>query len=213
MKITVYYQSGKIDEFDTQNFCAPEPFKAEGMNITTEFQLRLDLLQTEGLLLEIFWYDAHISSDSVSTSNDEVGAKIPHALRTRGRRVRLVSLRELSDIAKIACNGELLVWRQGSELINGIKFFGQEILCFSNAATTSINGKAVAIFEYLQKSHPGLPDENIAEMMGYSKAAIDEIMADETANSLFEEDSFEMDETSDNAGEIIEDEIYGQEER
>lgn len=195
MKVTVYYQSGRIDEFDTKDFCANEPFKAEGVNIITEFQVRLDLLQQEGLLLEVFWYNAK-ASDGVSSNNEEVGAKIPHALRMPGRRIRLVSQRELSDIAKINCNGELLVWRQGSELINSIKFFGQEILCFSNATTTSINSRAIAIFEYLQKANPGLPDENIAQMMGYSKRALDTIMADEAANvdAVFEEELCELEE-------------------
>lgn len=182
MNITVYYQSGRIDSFSTENFCAQEPFKSEGTNITTEFQLRLDLLYEEGLLLEVFWYDANISNSSVSSKNDEVGIKIPHASRMRGRRVRLVSHRELADIAKIVCDGELLVWRQGSELINGIKFFGQELLCFSDATTTSINRRALNIFEYLKNANPGLPGENIAKMMGYSKDAIDTIKADETAN-------------------------------
>lgn len=194
MNIVVYYQSGRIDEFDTSNFCNLEPFKREGQNMTTEFRVRLDLLEPEGLLLEINWYDANPFSQAITSKADgsEESMDILHAVRRSGRRIRLVSQGELADIAKIICNGELMVWRQGSELINAVKFSGQEILCFSNATTTSINARAVAIFEYLQNANPGLSDEVIAQMMGYSKPAIDMILADEAANH--EEDLFDPEE-------------------
>lgn len=202
MKITVYYQTGKIDQFDTGTFTTQEPFKAEGINVTTELQLRLDLLKEEGLLLDIFWYDLTAKS-GVSSQNEEVGATIAHADRKPGRRVRLVSRSELAGIAKITCDNELLVWRQGSELINGIKFHGQEILCFSDTTTTSINQRAVAIFEYLQKANPGLSDEAVAQMMGYSYQALQVIMADEYANNEADDEDDDCDAAeADNSNEL-----------
>ena len=149
MHITVYYQSGVIDSFDTQHFCAPEPFRRHGGNVLTEFRLRLDLLSSDGLVLEVF------------------------------------------------CDGELLVWRQGDDLINGVKFSGQEVLCFSDHTTTSINERALALFNYLRRAIPEdeKTDDEVAGMMGYSVAALEAVLRAETMNAaaLDDEDGLDVD--------------------
>ena len=106
----------------------------------------------------------------------------------------LVSPNELSEIAKITCDGELLVWRQGGELINGVKFSGQEILCYSDSATTSINARSLAVFDYLKRAHEGdgKTDEEIAAMLGYTMAALSTIRKAEAANvsdDVYEDDA------------------------
>ena len=45
MKLITYYQTGKIDVFDTATFTATDPFKRDGMNLITEFAIRFDLLE------------------------------------------------------------------------------------------------------------------------------------------------------------------------
>ena len=57
MKLITYYQTGKIDVFDTATFTATDPFKRDGMNLITEFAIRFDLLEdknsNEGLAIYI----------------------------------------------------------------------------------------------------------------------------------------------------------------
>lgn len=64
MKLITYYQTGKIDVFDTATFTATDPFKRDGMNLITEFAIRFDLLEdknsNEGLVVDVYWYDAKI---------------------------------------------------------------------------------------------------------------------------------------------------------
>lgn len=185
MRVAVYYQSGKIDEFNTETFCSNEPFKheaARGCNITTEFQLRLDLLSTEGLRLDVFWYNTVIDGATTKTSLPGEDRAIYHAGREPGRIVRLVSPKELYDIAKIVVDGEMVVWRQGTELINGIKFSAMELLCFTDRSSTSINSKVCGIFDYLKNANPELPDEAITQLFGYSYRAYLQILHDEGAN-------------------------------
>ena len=58
MKLITYYQTGKIDVFDTSTFTATDPFKRDGMNLITEFAIRFDLLEdknsNEGLVIYVY---------------------------------------------------------------------------------------------------------------------------------------------------------------
>lgn len=170
MRITVFYQSGKVSEFNTETFTTPEPFKGEGgggANVATEFNLRLDKLETEGLMLEVFWYNALIDKYAMESVDGDTGRSIFHAGREPGRFVRLVSERELNDIAKICVDGEMVVWRQGDDVINAIKYFNQEILCYSDEVTRSVNAKVMTLYDYLKRVHPLATDEEVAQMLGY----------------------------------------------
>lgn len=174
MRITVFYQTGKVSEFNTETFTTPEPFKGEGgggANVATEFSLRLDKLETEGLMLEVFWHNALVDEYTKESVDADSGRTIYHAGREPGRFVRLVSGRELSDIAKICVDGEMVVWRQGDDVINAIKYFNQEILCYSDEVTRSVNAKVMTLYSYLRRSYPLATDEEVAQMLGYPYGA------------------------------------------
>ena len=191
MHITVYYQSGVLDSFDTQPFCAPEPFRRHGGNVLTEFRLRLDLLSSDGLVLEVFWYE--LPAGDAAAGRDGLAP----APRHPSHKLLILGPDEVGGIAKIVCDGELLVWRQGDDLINGVKFSGQEVLCFSDHTTTSINERALALFNYLRRAIPEdeKTDDEVAGMMGYSVAALEAVLRAETMNAaaLDDEDGLGVD--------------------
>ena len=179
MKISVYYDNGMINMFDTQPYVAGEPFRGDGKNILSEFRLVLDekSLENEGVVLEVCFYDA-----APSTNEPTGDQQLYPASRRRGRSIRLVSKSELAHVVKISCDNELLMWRQGGELINGVKFSIAEVLYYSDAATSSINARALTLHDYLRKAHPELSDEQAAKMIGYTKASLDYISVEESAN-------------------------------
>lgn len=183
MQIVVYYQSGKLDVFSTDSFTANEPWARHGLNLATELTVRLDLLDDEGLIVDMYWYDGSDAGDAVETADDDTRTVIRHALRRQARRIRLVSQEELEHIAQITIDGELAVWRQGGYLVNGVMFKNQELLCFSNDSVTSMNRRASSVFEYLKNANPGVSEETLSAMMGYPLGAMQQIKADEVANS------------------------------
>lgn len=188
MRITVYYENGLTEDFDTMNFTMSEPFKAEGSkNILTDFQLRFDYLMSKGLLLDVYYYDAVRDSNTRFEAVEELGVEIPVATRRLGWRVQLVSKEELDSAVLILRDNEMFAWKQGDEWINAVKFRLQEILCFSSASTDSTNRKATVLFAYLRKAHPTLTDEEVAGLMGFSLEAYRAIQEWETENMDFED--------------------------
>lgn len=183
MQIKVFYRSGRLDAFDTMAFCTAEPYRRQGDNLLTEFQLLTDseTLANEGLMLEVYWYDPRVREDTTCSGRYQ----LPHASRQAGNRIRLASKSELQDVAQITVDGELLIWRQGDHLINGVKFMNQEVLCYSSAVTASINRRALTLYDYLRNAHPSLSDEAVAALLGYPKGAIDDISCAEAANMDF----------------------------
>ena len=86
--------------------------------------------QNEGLVVDVYWYDAkiHDKDNAVTSLDEKKNATLNNALLKASTRIRLISKRELEDVAKITLDGELVEWRQGGELVNGVKFFSQELL-------------------------------------------------------------------------------------
>lgn len=184
MKIKVYYQNGRIVEHNTDTFCSMEPFKNIGTNIDTELDLRSDLLKTHGLFLVIYWNNYNFDVTNTEKYYDDLNEiDLPYANRKQGAVIQLIAKRELEDIIKVVVDGEIILWQQNSELINGVQYANQEILCFSDATTTSINKRAVKIFYYLKKANPDMTDTEIAEQLGYPVSVLETIIAIEAANS------------------------------
>lgn len=183
MKIKVYYQNGRIVEHNTEQFCNMEPFRNSGINIDTEFDLRSDLLETHGLFLIIYWNNYGGENPHAEKFYDNLNdIDLPYADRKQGAVIQLIAKRELEDIIKVVVDGEMTIWQQDNTHINGVKFANQEIICFSDATTTSINKRAIKIFRYLKKANPDLSDDEVAGLLGYSFSTLATIIANEAAN-------------------------------
>lgn len=110
-----------------------------------------------------------------------------NALLKASTRIRLISKRELEDVAKITLDGELVEWRQGGELVNGVKFFSQELLYFSNGRSASITERACKISQFIKNANPELPDEIIAGWMGLPPTVLETMKRDQLRNDQVSE--------------------------
>ena len=191
MQISITYDDRAARDFDTGIFASSEPFKAQGINGMTEIVPRFDLLfkkEDPVFIIDFYWYNFRVESNSYSSINDENGVKMFHAQRQAGVRVEIADTSEVEHIVTIEKDGKLVAWRQAGDLVDGIKFANQEVLCFSSQTTDSINEKAGSIYEYISNAHPGMSQEDIASMMGYSVDGINLILSDEFKNKGFNEE-------------------------
>lgn len=182
MRVEVLYKSHRYEEFDTSLTC-PEPHRKVGVSILTDWNLYLGDLKRQGVILVQHWYDCsppHQGENRGIFRFDD-GTAVTAAVRRPGTAMLLVAPDELNDIVWLKKDGEKILWREGDDLINGERFFAMEQLCYSDAATVSINKRALAVFDYLRHVHPDSSDEAVASSMGYTVSAIQRIQDAELA--------------------------------
>ena len=185
MKVEVLYKSHRYEEFDTSPQTASEPYRGKGTAILMDWNLYLGDLAQQGVVLAQHWYDASESNGTVQLD----GVNVPTVGRKLGCAMLLVAPVELDDVVWLKKDGEKVLWREGDDLINGERFFAMEQLCYSDDVTKSINKRALVVFDYLAHVNPDWSDDEAAQTMGYTKAAIERIRAAE----LSQEDGFNED--------------------
>lgn len=199
MIIAIEYKSGRMKEFDTSSFTTTNAMSAgdkTARNVMTELDLRLDLIETVGLRLDFYWYDAAPQGERVEIPGlmDSKGNPVclTAASRRLGTSVLLCSLGGIEQISRIIvqrANGTVdALWRQGSGdwLINGAKFEAQRVLSYTDANVTSMNSQAIFVFRYMKKANPEMTEEEICSLIGYPLDAYKEIQLDEAKNAEYE---------------------------
>ena len=175
MNVYVFYDNGRVDEFDVDHFTLSEPF--DGRNMLTNFEVRFDDLETNSLWLQAHFYDIrpeYREGIEVDTT--------PVARRMRGWRFLLVDKSEMEHVAKIVVNGELVAWRQGEDLINAVRFHAQELLCYSDDTTSSINRKAIILHDYISNANPDIAgnEDEICRTFGFTRQAYERVVMAES---------------------------------
>lgn len=197
MIIAIEYKNGRMKEFDTSSFTTTNAMSAgdkTARNVMTELDLRLDLVETVGLRLDFYWYDATPQGERVEIPGlmDSKGDPVclTSASRRLGTSVLLCSREGIKRISRIIvqrANGTVdALWRQGSGdwLINGAKFEAQRVLSYTDANVTSMNSQAIFVFKYMKKANPTMTDEEICRLIGYPLEAYKEIQLDEAKNAM-----------------------------
>lgn len=202
MEVSVDYMDGRITEFNTSDFVPGDPLKGavasdrRAKNFVTEFVLRMDLLETEGLRMDIYYntFGSRSESDVVDMTA-EAGPKGDGSARTAPVAVRrlqgvvyLLTPEELEGAAYILvrrCSETIEVaWRQGSGhwLIDGMRFARTAREVYSDANITSRNQKVSIMMNYLNNAYPALGEADLCNYTGYPMGAWEEIRDMESAN-------------------------------
>lgn len=182
MNIQVFYDTGRVDEFNVERFTLPLPF--DGNNMLTNFEVRFDNLDTDSL-----WLQAHFYDTRTEYRQDTPADTTPVARRMRGWRFLLVDKTEIKHVSKIVMNDEMVAWRVGDALINGVKFQAQELACFTDDTSSSINSKVVAVHNYLANANPLLAvnEEELCRAFGFTQSAYERVLKAEECQPKKEE--------------------------
>lgn len=202
MEVSVDYMDGRVVEFNTNDFVPGDPLKGavasdrRAKNFVTEFVLRMDRLETDGLRMDIYYNTFGAASESdVVDMTDDIGPKSDGSPRTAPIAVRrlqgvvyLLTAEELEGAAYILvrrCSETVeAAWRQGSGnwLVDGMRFARTARQVYSDANITSKNQKLAIMMNYLNNAHPSLDEQDFCNMTGYPLGAWEEIRDMESAN-------------------------------
>ncbi|MEA5020505.1 MAG: hypothetical protein RR842_04855 [Gordonibacter sp.] len=177
MKITINYDNGRRETFDSSSLVSTQPFGHA--TLVTEFDLRLDLLTKGDLVVDIHHYD--------DTGEGESGS-VPELERRCGRRCKIADRTEVPHIKTIYADEKAIAWSQGGALVDAERFEYACSLYYSGKGTASNNYRALWLHDYLTFAHPEIADDaEICQIFGYPLAAYQDAEACEWAQPKQEE--------------------------
>lgn len=131
MNITIRYDTGRIDVFDTDSFTATQPFPQS--NMLTDFELKLDDLGKKGL-----WLAAHYYAIGQAYRDAAGDDEAPVARRKMGWRFLLAQEDEVDHIQSVDMGGSPVLRRAAGTLFDYARF--------ENAASTLLGNQPSALY-------------------------------------------------------------------
>ena len=179
MRITVRFQDGSIEEFDTNTLTTDSALGRT--NALTDLRVVLG----DGLWVEASWY---------RVVNSE-GAEMPLAQRSVGCRLHVLSEDEVALVRSVELDGRLQWVRVGPDLCDVSRLDETADLFYdADEPSRSIAGRAMWLHDYLRDALGGElhgPDgERLAcAMLGMTEASYEFVSG--VAASVYSDDSFE----------------------
>ena len=176
MRITVRFQDGAIEEFDTNTLTTDSALGRA--NALTDLRIVL----CDGLWVEASWYRA-VSSDSPD---------VPLAQRSAGCRLHVLSEEEVEQVRSIELDGRLQWVRVGPDLCDVSRLDEASDLFYdADEPSRSMAGRAVWLHDYLRDALGGElhgPDgERLAcAMLGMTEASYEFVSG--VAANVYSED-------------------------
>jgi hypothetical protein len=181
MKVTVHYEDGSVETFDTNALTTTSPL---GMgNALTDFRVAMD----DGLWIEVSWY-------RVPQGPTEDGA-LPLAQRSPGCRVHVLSDAEVAQARSIEIDGRVQWLRIGPDLCDVSQLDETtDLLCGLSKGSSCIAARVAnmhdAIMGMLGPNGSHEEDrERLYAMLGMTEASYEYVSA-LAANVYGDEDSF-----------------------
>jgi hypothetical protein len=176
MRITVRFQDGAIEEFDTNTLTTDSALGRT--NVLTD----LRIVFNSGLWVEASWYRA-VSSDSPD---------VPLAQRSAGCRLHVLSEEEVAQVRSVELDGRLQWLRVGADLCDVAKLDETADLFYdADEPSRSMAGRAVWLHDYLRGvlvSELSGPDEEwlTCAMIGMTEASYEYLSG--VAANVYSED-------------------------
>ena len=179
MRITVRFQDGAIEEFDTNTLTTDSALGRA--NALTDLRVTLG----DGLWVEASWYRV-VGSE---------GADMPLAQRLAGCRLHVLSEEEVGQVRSVELDGRLQWVRVGPDLCDVSRLDEASDLFYdADEPSRSMAGRAVWLHDYLRNALADElhgPDEErlVCTMLGMTDASY-EFVSGVTA-SVYSDDTFE----------------------
>lgn len=154
MVVEVSYADGREDVFDLERLC-----EGRGQPLATEYRLRFDRMESDGL-----WVEAN------SYGPGEGGV----AERRRGWRLMLASPEEVRSIEPVSRDGRLRYWRLGGSLVDDRRLSAAEQRLYEGDPGACLLRRALWLDGAVSRARPDLGAEEACALYGFTLAAREE---------------------------------------
>lgn len=177
MRITVRFQDGAIEEFDTNTLTTDSALGR--MNALTDLRVVLE----DGLWVEASWYRV-VGSE---------GADMPLAQRSAGCRLQVLSEEEIEQIRSVELDDRLQLVRVGPDLCDVSRLYETADLFYdADELSRCMAGRAAWLHDYLRDTHVGDlhgsdGERLVCAMLGMTEASYEFVSS--VAASVYSDDS------------------------
>lgn len=176
MRVEVAYEDGLIEVFRTEGESAltsasllGREGRAAGSSVPAALlRVRLDLLESEGLRVDLWWYGPGGGPGAPTTPMGSFGVEeAPELTLEDGRVWRLVPPSEIGRVISVEVDGTRVAERQAGHLVDLVRLESQTRFWLGDTAGSSVVDRVNALHERIRQAHPDWDDGRVAAEYGY----------------------------------------------
>ena len=180
MRIEVTYEDGLVEMHRTEGESSltsdalvrtDRPGRREGA-LGTMFAVRLDLLGSEGLRVDVWWWG---TDRDTGTAPGSCG--LPELIFEPGRTWRVVSPELMDKVVAVDIDGVRRVERQGGYLVDLTRFRNAQRFWLGTSQADAVIDQVVSLHERIRQAHSSWDDCRICAEYGYPPEAYRAIAA------------------------------------
>lgn len=188
MRILVRYEDGSGEDISTSDATTLDAFRGDfrddrSANIATRFVPRLDLIESEGLRIDIYWYDVREDSQTTTTLVREYDRRVSDLALEEGRVWHVIPPEKVARIVSLDIDGFWRMRRMFGCLVD-MEHFERErrVWLGSEASGRPLVAQVVDLHEAIRLSSQGTrggewDDERIAGNYGWPVMAYERVLA------------------------------------
>ena len=180
MRIEVTYEDGLVEMHRTEGESALSSDALVRVDQTirrqralgTTLAVRLDLLESEGLRVDVWWWGTDRDPGASSGSRG-----LPELSFEPGRTWRIVSPELMAKVVAVDIDGVRRVERQEGFLVDLTRFRDAQRFWLGSRQTDAVVDQVVALHERIRQAHPSWDDGRVCAEYGYQPEAYRAIAA------------------------------------
>ncbi len=182
MRIDVLYADGLRESYATAsesaltaNSIVGAPLCSAGTTaLAAMLRPRLDLVESEGLRVDVYWYSTAVDAGTARTETDEFGIdELANLNLEPGRVWQILPPEDMVEVEEVDIDGSCALRRVGPDLTDMARL-GRELDALAGAMPgSSLADRVDTLFEAERRAWPGLDEEGLLARMGVTKGSLD----------------------------------------
>ena len=182
MRIDVLYADGLRESYATAsesaltaNSIVGAPLCSAGTTaLAAMLRPRLDLVESEGLRVDVYWYSTAVDAGTARTETDEFGIdELANLNLEPGRVWQILPPEDMVEVEEVDIDGSCALRRVGPDLAD-MERFSRELDTLAGAMPgSSLVDRMAVLFDAERRAWPRLDEEGILARMGVSKGSLD----------------------------------------
>ncbi len=186
MRIDVLYADGLRESYATAsesaltaNSIVGAPLCSAGTTaLAAMLRPRLDLVESEGLRVDIYWYSTAVDAGTARTETDEFGIdELANLNLEPGRVWQILPPEDMVEVEEIDIDGSCALRRVGPDLADMGKLRRELDTLAGAMPGSSLVDRVAVLFDAERRAWPALDEESLLARMGVSEASLEWVRA------------------------------------